>query len=358
MCHVECLAVPRPGAGTPGVLQEGPDAMASTQPMARLYARLNDVGFPPDYIRAYVLPSWWDDHLGSNPAGHLHAAGLISRNLRLELDSLLDDRAEIVYREVSQQRMKLRQGLSGHDLFQAKCICSRAAEIACDTVSVGCRLIPQDASEIRREILGTGVRRVDLPSLLRYSWDHGIPVVHIQGFPDGAKKMDGMAAIIDGRPVTVLCKVSKYPAWHVFILAHELGHIALGHLSNNTVLADEAVSEDSPDAGESAANDFAVELLTGDPAYRYAPMRNHTGAGLAAHAKVRGEQDMVDPGVVALNYGRHKKMWGAAGKALQYLEPGSDAPCMVREEALRRLRLDELTEDEHDFFTAVTGGRR
>ena len=50
----------------------------------------------------------------------------------------------------------------------------------------------------------------------------------------------------------------------LFILAHELGHIALGHIEEDGVLIDESMDHNVQDQEEADANAFAIELLTGD----------------------------------------------------------------------------------------------
>ena len=63
----------------------------------------------------------------------------------------------------------------------------------------------------------------------------------------------------------VLCRHTKHAAWLLFILAHELGHLALDHVPNEGVLIDEGLDKNSTDAEEQQANAFAIELLTGRP---------------------------------------------------------------------------------------------
>ena len=62
----------------------------------------------------------------------------------------------------------------------------------------------------------------------------------------------------------VLCRNSRSSAWLLFILAHELAHIALGHIDDDGMLIDENVKRNIQDTEETEANRFAEEVLSGD----------------------------------------------------------------------------------------------
>lgn len=51
--------------------------------------------------------------------------------------------------------------------------------------------------------------------------------------------MDAVAIKVSERPVIALTKKHKHASGVLFGLAHELGHIACGHLENNSLLIDE-----------------------------------------------------------------------------------------------------------------------
>jgi Zn-dependent peptidase ImmA (M78 family) len=71
---------------------------------------------------------------------------------------------------------------------------------------------------------------VSLSALLSWCADAYIPVLHIHKLP--GKKMTGLVVREDGRFAIVLSRKGT-PAELLFHLAHELGHIARGHLSEN-----------------------------------------------------------------------------------------------------------------------------
>jgi len=64
------------------------------------------------------------------------------------------------------------------------------------------------------------------------------------------------------KPVIISLCNRKGPAWRAFIVAHELGPHLLGHIKSDTQIFDEKADGEG-DADEFAANQFAVDLLTG-----------------------------------------------------------------------------------------------
>ena len=164
-----------------------------------------------------------------------------------------------------------------------------------------------------------------------------------------------MAVNINGRPVILLCRNDQSPAWMLFILAHELGHIILGHVDNNAILIDERISDIVQDDEERAANEFASELLNGSPNLRYqAGSRWLNAKKLASIAKTRGGKEHVDPGHIALNYGEQMDHMGVARAALKLLEMGQNAQEFVNNILNERLDWSAIPGDSAEFLSRVT----
>ena len=131
--------------------------------------------------------------------------------------------------------------------------------LASFAVSVGNLLIQaaQDSQQSpvlsAREIRTALLQRhqfVDLASLLSTCWSIGIPVGHLRVFPlDGHKGMHATAVRAKGSHAILLGRDAHYPAPVAFDLAHELGHIMLGHLANHSVLIDDDDPATEPLAG-------------------------------------------------------------------------------------------------------------
>lgn len=340
--------------------------MASTaeKPIEQLYRRLREVGVDTPYIKKTALPSWWDESVAESPSGYQETLLLLSRHLGLSIKSLQDDNCPPELRDLGPCNFKKSKGVTEDDLTISRAICTRAAQIAAASIQTPWQgAIPKSGALIRESILRTGAPWVGLSSLVDWCWLNGIPVLHVSHFPKSTRKMDGMAAVVEGRPVIVLCKRVKQEAWLLFILAHELGHIVRGHVSLNGVLVDEHVSKenDSTDEQESEANATAVEILTGNANCRFFSTGRWPNAQkLADMARTYGQRHQVDPGHVALNYSSNRgpDFLPLGNAALKLISPRGDAPKLLHEKMAAAMDWSGIPEDSAEFLMKVTDPHR
>src|SRR5262245_20082509 len=101
--------------------------------------------------------------------------------------------------------------------------------------------------------------RVTLVSMATWAWNRGVAVVPMAG------RGDFSAAVWDGsaRPVIVLKESRELAVYWLFDLAHELGHLALGHVGQTGLIDVDSPAPrgNSADSTEQMANDFALEIL-------------------------------------------------------------------------------------------------
>jgi IrrE N-terminal-like domain len=326
-------------------------------PITKLYRRLGEVGLTRAYIKRTALPSWWDDDVASNPSGYAQGLLLLSRHLGLDLASMQSEDEPVRLRDFGTCKFKKRSDVSEDALALARVLATRAAQLAASAVSIPAETIPINAAEIRQQILSDDAHWVGLKQLLSYCWSIGLPVLHLDHFPTNAKRPDGFAARVNGRPVIVLCRHAKNSAWLLFILAHELGHLALGHVPNEGTLIDEKLDEGSIDVEEQQANAFAIELLTGRTSRRFISTDRWPNANaLAQLAMETGRRSMIDPGHIVLNYAHSmgKTFFPVAQAALKILEPNDDAVARVRSKMAENLDWSRLPEDSSEFLMKVT----
>ena len=333
--------------------------MVKPNPLKALDDRLSRAGLTRKYVRETALPGWWDDEVASTPAGYAQGLLLLSRHLGLDIRSLQNDSSPVRLRDFGLCKYKKRDGVGEDELAMCRMMATRAGQLAAEAMSTPYKGIPTSASEIRQTVLDTGACWVGLSELLDFCWSAGIPVLHLDHFPKNAKRPDGFVARVDGRPVVVLCVRKKQPAWLLFILAHELGHAALGHISEDGSIMDYEVDEESQDAEEMEANTFAIELLTGSPTCRLrAADRWPNAQGLAEEAKRIGRRQMIDPGHVVLNYAHSMgpDFFGVANAALARLNPDANAIALIRGVMADRLDWSNLPDDSSEFLMRVTAG--
>lgn len=113
-----------------------------------------------------------------------------------------------------------------------------------------------------RILLDCGVEQlpVDLTDICRRLGVRVRKYSDTRGLPEAALQTDGLTFYSWGKPV-ILYNQGKPPARIRFTIAHELGHLVLGHVApgQRTTVNREPSPNDDPI--ETAANQFAVRLL-------------------------------------------------------------------------------------------------
>jgi hypothetical protein len=330
--------------------------------MPQIYSRLSRFGVPESYVRSRVLPDWWDDSIADTPLGAAQARMLLARNLFVDAASLTDPDQPVTPLNAGRVRYKTQRGASAGTVHPTKGLGMRLAEAISEGAPELQLPFPRSAADVRGSVLAAHPECVDLRSLLRYCWGIGVPVAHLPEKPRGGGRIDGLAIHREGLPAIVLTKNSRYSAWLLFVLAHDLAHVVLGHLQGGGVVIDEGVLGPNSDQQEIEANRFAVEVLTGSPDGHYERQGRVTAVEMAAAAARLGRTLQVDPGAVILNIAHHEDLegrnpWPLANRALSILEPNAGAPAMVKEEMLSHLQWERLPDDAYDFVERITAPR-
>ncbi len=213
--------------------------------------------------------------------------------------------------------------------------------------------------EIHALLKERGTKRwVTLEDIVTWCWEQGIPVIHVDKFPSEGRKPDGMAVRTrEGHPVIVLCRASKMPAWQIFTLAHELGHIALDHVPVAGAVVDSKLESETEEKEEQEANRFACEVLTGQPDLGLHAAGKMYPNLLAQKAQEFGVRNRISPGVVALNWGFSTKEWATANGALTKLEGKEDAIQIIRKAGAAALDWSALSPDSSEWLERMTGLR-
>jgi len=199
--------------------------------MATLYKNLKTIGFDKPFVNK-MLPDWWDGECETNPEGVMEGILYLSRRLNLELDSLLDAKSIPKFKSSCQPKFKTSKSTEQETLLVSYSLASRIAELAAYGCNTNYQAIEEiNCIEIRKEILKNR-KYIDLEGVLDFCWARGIPVVHFNQLPKGAKKFEGMVAYFDNRPVIIISLNHKSTSKLLFIVLHELGHICEKHIKD------------------------------------------------------------------------------------------------------------------------------
>jgi hypothetical protein len=229
-----------------------------------LRQRLKRVGLSDPAIEA-AWPTWWSDDADASTSAKAELRFSLSRKLGLDPHSLLEDRTEprFVWHDVA--RFKNLRGETNVERAAITSFGAALARVLTSATAPAPSIVGSAAADFRAAILD-GQPFVRLLDLLSLCWSAGIPVAHLRVFPWSQKRMSAMTVEVGTRSAILLGKDSLYPAHVAFYLAHEVGHIALGHIQPGSMVIDldrTDLADPAVDAEEAAADAFALELLTG-----------------------------------------------------------------------------------------------
>jgi len=329
--------------------------IAYNQHIKDLYDRLKGLGFNANFIRATVLPDWWEDSLASVPANRAMAEIAISRLLGLPITDLRKPRASLKFPAMASFRLK-RSGRTTHNEVRAAVlVAEKVAEIAADAMAgLPAFSAAMSAQEIRREIL-TKRPHVNLESLVEFCWGRGIVVLHVDPDRLPGKKFQGLAMFVDQRPVLILGSAKDSPPWLAFHLAHEVGHVFGKDVEpGDDPIVDGDIDKADNSRQEHTADRFATEVLTGKPTMEFRAAYGMTGPKLANAVRDYGLQNAFDPGTVALIYGRSAQRWGPAQIALKCLGQSAGGKEIIADALAEHLDLSDLPESAARFLSCLS----
>lgn len=330
-----------------------------TNEAGRTKQRLKQLGLSDAAIDA-AWPEWWSDSADPSPSARLELRFSLARKLGLDARSLVDEEGAPRFIWRDEARFK---NLSGESDSERAAIASFGRALGSIVLGAGGArqaILPSNAMTIRNSILSSRPF-VGLRDLMVLCWAAGIPVVHLRIFPLPQKRMAAMSVRVGDRSAVLLGKDSMYPAPIAFYLAHEIAHIALGHLSRETAIVDlesERLALGGADQEEDEADRFALQLLTGrtDPRVLPAPGA-YNAPGLADAVLHSATALHIEPGTLALCFGYSTGNWAVANSAMQFIY-SSAKPVWneVNKLAFRELSIEQIPSDTRPYLQSVLGG--
>lgn len=318
-----------------------------------LRKRLKEAGLSDPLIDA-AWPTWWSDDAFSSPSAKAELRFAIARKVGLSPKSLFHDEVEFVWKDDARFKH-----LSSETDFQKAALTSFGISV--------CRILLRSlapveipggigALDLRASILG-GRPFIDLQSLLATCWAIGIPVIHLRIFPLEAKRMHAMAVRVGRRHAILLGRDAQVPAPVIFTLAHEIGHILLGHIGSSSAIVDigDPMGPDQGDGEESEADRFALELLLGTSSPDIQTDRERFNSReLAETVLEQGPYLRIEPGTLALCLAHAQRRWQVASDAMRYIYADQKPVWQeVNRVAARQLDIESLNDDSADYLRKI-----
>lgn len=329
------------------------------------YESLAAAGFPKAYVTR-LLPDWWDNALFKTSGGAIEFASILRQRLGVDVRFAQSGELEVAGAN-NHARFKRRSTTAERELHICATLGMALARLALYCARLPYAPLPNDPAALGEFIRASADKStISFEVLLDFCWRRGVPVLFLKDLPRGSKRIAGMASQVDGRPVVVLGYQSSQDSRQLFVLAHELAHICLGHVTATGALIDEGLSAvtdalegggDLPsDREERQADAFALTLLRNGRASRLGEgARFASAAELAVAALTEGGSRGIDVGHLILSYAKEHDDWLTANQAFAYLPGSTNALALVRERFIANADLDRLTEENRSYLLSVQG---
>jgi transcriptional regulator with XRE-family HTH domain len=325
-----------------------------------LLKRLADVGIDREFVRRRLLPdhSLTTSYTGSDSTNEERIveaiAESVSRVFGWSVSRIVGSEPLVLDPSlVPAARFKVRGRVNE---LRATAYTFYAHYLALVVLRATSNLVPQplpgDPVAFREAVLAT-YGSLDLTSLLRFTWDHGVPVVPLRD--PGA--FHGACWRIDGRNIIVLKQVTNSQARWAHDLLHETKHVA-DHLDSHrtaVIEGEEIALVSQPDAApaeERQATEFAITVLLNGHAEALTQQ-----AVTLAHESVerlkgtvqqvaKGEHAPVDAlaNYVAARLSSQGVNWWGAANNLQLTDPTPWS--IARDSLLQHVALETLSDQD------------
>lgn len=337
--------------------------MAYGPSVKHLVDRIRKAGFARAFLDS-AIPTWWEPAAEDEPGAIDHLKLILARRFGLKIRPLLEA-DQVIFSVPGSIRFKRSANVA--ETAPSEPLIAYLNAVSNDVAAAmpdRSREPNQDPSELRKSLLAfTNAKWISLNALLMYCWQHlGIAVIGLRSDPSDQKRFDAVTFRTNDRYVIFIAKDVQYHAWASFILAHEIGHIALRHIAEGEVLLEdpligEGVVRDAQDEEEVAASRYALALLGDKDLVAVIGKESGSPGSLAVAALAAGRAEGIDPGHLILRYAYGSGNWATAQIALRLLHKAPDALDFVNARAGDMLVLDNLgTEARETIESAITQG--
>lgn len=300
-----------------------------------------------------LLPEWWTEACAEDPNLLPDIEIRVARFLGLPLSTVRSPAAVLAPRVYPGAQLRRVRDPDRDRLAPA---IHAAMQVAAAVVR-GMRepslssVVPSRDGFAWRDQLGRAHNAVTLENILEDLWRRGIPVVPMEVLP--APSFQGLACIIEDRPVILVGHKNDEPGRVAFLIAHETGHIAAGDCVPGEPIVDED-EEVLDDANiERNADQYATRVLVGDDTVPR--VDGVTFKDLAKGASKIERTSGADASAIIFAWAARTGEYAKASMAVRALYRGSGARRQLRQHFDRHVDPDAATETDRALLRCVYG---
>ncbi len=314
-------------------------------------SRLSAAGFKKSFARAAVLPDWWDKSCESDKTLLPDVEIRVARFIGAPLAVVRDPGAPLAPPKYPGAQLRRVRDIATDRLAPAiHAALQMAGAVVRSMNEQTVRLPPADPLEWRKQIVGTRQLLV-LNDLAGDLWARGIPIIHIENLP--APTFQGLACIVEGRPVIVVGHDVDAPARLAFIIAHEVAHVVNGDCTADHPVVDEKEEVLDDHEMEKRADAYATAVTTGG--VTVPDVRASTFKELATIAHQVEKDTGVDASAVVWAWARRTGNYPLAMMAAQALYKTTHGKRMLRTQLDRNVDLDNASESDRALLRCLYG---
>ena len=307
-------------------------------------------------MHSAILPDWWDNTCLQEPRLLEDIEIRVARFLGLSLEKVRDPSATLAapaYPRAQLRRVKDidrdRLGPAIHAALRIAAAVVRSLRDPATTVAV----LPADGLAWRNQIQRPRLS-VSLHDIAGDLWMRGIPVIPLDVLP--TPSFQGIAGIVEGRPVILLGHKYDEPGRVAFVVSHEAGHIAAADCAPDQPVVDEEEDILDDTSIERRADQYANHVLIGE---NNIPRVDGTNfKDLASRASEIERQTGADASAVIFAWARRvatPSSYQTATLAVKALYRGAGARRLLRQLFDRHVDLTAATETDRALLRCIYG---
>ena len=322
-----------------------------------LIRRLRQAGFGSEFVSGAILPDWWDQSCLNQPELLPEIEIRVGRFLAVPLSTVSDPESTLEPPGYPRARLRCVRDIGRDRLAPAIHAAMRIASAVVRNLKEPVpapTYPPSDGLAWRQEIRGLDGSSV-LDAILEDLWTRGIPVVPAHLLP--TPSFQGLAAVVEDRPVVVLGHRHDEPGRVAFRICHEAGHIAKGDCTPEAPVVDEDEEILSDDEMEELADRYAVRALMGEATIpEPGPRALGNFRALANLAATVARETGVDAGAIIFSWARSTGDYPTATRATKALYLATGATRILRQYFKRFVDVEGASLSDQELMRVIVPG--